>query len=107
MVGWPEILKKENLTREEKKCICNRLMTTESHMEQLILKHFTEEDFRRVWMRKIGGGVIGGKACGLLVARKLIELNMPEYAGHVEPHNSFFIGTDVFYRYLYITAVRS
>ena len=44
MVGWPEILKKENLTREEKKCICNRLMTTESHMEQLILKHFTEED---------------------------------------------------------------
>ena len=100
MVGWPEILKKENLTREEKKCICNRLMTTESHMEQLILKHFTEEDFRRVWMRKIGGGVIGGKACGLLVARKLIELNMPEYAGHVEPHNSFFIGTDVFYRYL-------
>ena len=25
---------------------------------------------------------------------------MPEYAGHVEPHNSFFIGTDVFYRYL-------
>ena len=54
-------------------------------MEQLILKHFTEEDFRRVWMRKIGGGVIGGKACGLLVARKLIELNMPEYAGHVEP----------------------
>ena len=45
-------------------------------------------------------GVIGGKACGLLVARKLIELNMPEYAGHVEPHNSFFIGTDVFYRYL-------
>ena len=100
MVGWPEILKKENLTREEKKCICNRLMTTESHMEQLILKHFTEEDFRRVWMRKIGGGVIGGKACGLLVARKLIELNMPEYAGHVEPHISFFIGTDVFYRYL-------
>ena len=100
MVGWPEILKKENLTREEKKCICNRLMTTESHMEQLILKHFTEEDFRRVWMRKIGGGVIGGKACGLLVARKLIELSMPEYAEHVEPHNSFFIGTDVFYRYL-------
>ena len=100
MVGWPEILKKENLIREEKKCICNRLMTTESHMEQLILKHFTEEDFRRVWMRKIGGGVIGGKACGLLVARKLIELRMPEYAEHVEPHNSFFIGTDVFYRYL-------
>lgn len=100
MVGWPAILKKDNLTREEKKCICNRLMTTESHMEHLILKHFTEEDFRKVWMRKIGGGVIGGKACGLLVARKLIQLNMAEYAEHMEPHNSFFIGTDVFYQYL-------
>ena len=100
MTDWPEILTKDNLTKEERKCICNRLMTTESHMEQLILNHFTEEDFRRVWERKIGGGVIGGKACGLLVARKLIDLNMPEYAEHVEPHNSFFIGTDVFYRYL-------
>lgn len=82
-------------------------MTTESHMEQLILKHFTEEDFRSVWMRKIGGGVIGGKACGLLVARKLIELNMPEYAGHVEPHNSFS-SARMFSTVIWcITAVRS
>ena len=100
MTDWPDILTKDHLTKGERKCICNRLMTTESHMEQLILKHFTEEDFRKVWKRKIGGGVIGGKACGLLVARKLIEVNMPEYAEHVEPHNSFFVGTDVFYRYL-------
>ena len=100
MADYPDILKKEHLTNEERKCICNQMMTTESHMEQLILKHFTDEDFRKVWERKIGGGVIGGKACGLLVARKLIEQDMPEYSGHIEPHNSFFVGTDVFYRYL-------
>ena len=100
MTDYPEILKKDNLTREERKCICNAVMTTESHMEQLILKHFTDDDFRNIWQRKIGGGVIGGKACGLLVARKLLELFMPEYAAYIEPHNSFFIGTDVFYRYL-------
>ena len=100
MADYPDILKREHLTNEERKCICNQLMTTESHMERLILKHFTDEDFRKVWERKIGGGVIGGKACGLLVARKLIEGNMPQYSGHIEPHNSFFIGTDVFYRYL-------
>lgn len=100
MADWPEILKKEHLTREERIRICNQLMTTEQHMEQLILKLFTDEDFRRVWLRKIGGGLIGGKACGLLAARKLIELNLPEYAGYLEPHNSFFIGTEVFYRYL-------
>ncbi|EEQ59787.1 pyruvate phosphate dikinase, PEP/pyruvate binding domain protein [Clostridiales bacterium 1_7_47FAA] len=100
MADYPDILKKEHLTNEERKCICNQMMTTESHMEQLILKHFTDEDFRKVWERKIGGGVIGGKACGLLVARKLIEQDMPECSGHIEPHNSFFVGTDVFYRYL-------
>lgn len=100
MVTWPAILQKEHLTREEKKYICNHLMTTESRMEQLVLKHFTEEDFRRIWMRKIGGGIIGGKACGLLVAHKLLEAYMPEKAALFAPHNSFFIATDVFYRYL-------
>ena len=100
MAGWDEIFSKETLTKEERKMVCNALMTVESHMEQLILKHFSDMDFRKIWERKIGGGVIGGKACGLLVARKLIELNMPEYAQYVAPHNSFFIGADVFYRYL-------
>ena len=48
MADYPDILKKEHLTNEERKCICNQMMTTESHMEQLILKHFTDEDFRKV-----------------------------------------------------------
>ena len=34
MADYPQILIKENLTREERKCICNQIMTTESHMEQ-------------------------------------------------------------------------
>lgn len=100
MTDYPEILKKNPLTKEERKCICNQILTTESHMEQLILKYFADEDFRKVWDCKIGGGVIGGKSCGLLMARKLIQLNLPEYAGYLEPHRSFFVGTDVFYRYL-------
>lgn len=100
MAGWEEFFEKKTLTKEERKLACNRHITTEFHMEQLILKYFSDEDFSKVWERKIGGGVIGGKACGLLVARKLIALNMPEYALFMEPHNSFFIGTDVFYQYL-------
>lgn len=95
-----EILAKETMTEEERKYVCNQLMATESQMERLILKYFTEEDFRKVWKRKIGEGVIGGKACGLLVARKLMELYLPEYAEQTEPHNSFFIGTGVFYEYM-------
>lgn len=100
MNSLPEILSKEQMTDEERNYVCSQLMTTESHMEHLILKYFTEDDFRRVWERKIGDGVIGGKACGLVVARKLIRTHMPEYAEQIEPHNSFFIGTGVFYQYL-------
>ena len=66
------------MTKEEKKLICNRIMTDEPTMEQLILKSFTGGDFQRIEERKIGGGVIGGKACGLLVAHKLVSAHLPE-----------------------------
>ncbi len=100
MYNWEELLNREAVTEEEKKRICNSLMTTESRMERLILKHFTLEDFRKVRERRIGEGLIGGKACGLLVARKLIAVRLPEFKAYIEPHNSFFIGSDVFCTYL-------
>lgn len=100
MSNWEKLLDKVELSEEEKKIVCQNLMTTESRMEKLILKYFTTEDFRKVWKKRIGGGLIGGKACGLLVARKLIKVNLPEFKEHIEPHNSFFIGSDVFCKYL-------
>lgn len=100
MNGWEELLNKEEMTEDEKKLVCNSLMTTEARMEKLILKHFSTEDFRKVWERRIGDGLIGGKACGLLVARKLIKVKLPEFGDFIEPHNSFFIGSDVFCKYL-------
>lgn len=100
MERWEELIQKPELSEEEKKEICNAVMTTEAHMERLILKYFTPKDFRKVTERRIGGGLIGGKACGLLVARKLIKVRMPEYENYIEPHNSFFIGSGVFCEYL-------
>lgn len=100
MNDWKEMLDKKEMTDEEKKLVCNSLMTTEGRMERLILKHFSTEDFKRVWERRIGGGLIGGKACGLLLARKLIEVRLPELREFIEPHNSYFIGSDVFCNYL-------
>ena len=100
MNGWEELLNKEEMTEDEKKIVCNSLMTTEARMERLILKHFTPQDFRKVWERRIGEGLIGGKACGLLVARKLIKARLPEFNEFIEPHHSFFIGSDVFCEYL-------
>ena len=100
MEAWMKLLEGARLTEEEKRQICHEMMTTEPRMEQLIIKHFTEETFRQVKARWIGGGLIGGKACGLLVARRLIERNLPELRNLIEPHDSFFIGSNVFCEYL-------
>lgn len=100
MDNWEELLGREHLTDEEKRIVCRSLMTTDARMEQLILKYFTPEDFGNVWKKRIGGGLIGGKACGVLAARKLIRVRLPEFEEHIEPHHSFFIGSGVFCEYL-------
>lgn len=85
---------------ETEKALCNELLTTDKQMEQLLLQYFSKDDYEKVKKRRIGGGRIGGKACGLLLAEKLIRTEFPEYEAHVEEHNSFFIGSEVFCQYL-------
>ena len=36
----------------------------------------------------------------MLLARKIAETELPEYAEHDEPHDSFYIGSDVYYTYI-------
>lgn len=97
---WEELLSRADVTEEEKKLLCNQIMTKDSRMEKLILKNFTVEDFYKVWQRRIGTGLIGGKASGLLVARKLIKTKLPKFRELLEPHHSYFVGSDVFCEYL-------
>lgn len=58
----------QTLEFQEKRLLCNELMTCEPRMEKLIVKWFDEEDYRTVLRHKVGDGVIGGKACGVLLA---------------------------------------
>lgn len=97
---WEELLSRTDVTEEERKLLCNQIMTKDSRMEKLILKNFTVEDFYKVWERRIGTGLIGGKASGLVVARKLIKTKLPQFRELLEPHHSYFVGSDVFIEYL-------
>ncbi len=62
---------------------------------------FTVRDLREVRRRLIGHGKIGGKAAGLLLARKIMETPDPDdpvnLSDHVRIPDSYFIGADVFY----------
>ena len=53
-----------------------------------------------IYDRLVGSGMIGGKACGMLLARKIIEKERPDIFQNFEPDDSYYIGSDLFYTYI-------
>ena len=80
--------------------LLNMTISRDEKMTELAKKHFTISDIIKIRKRMIGTGLIGGKSVGMLLARAIIENELPDIAKLFEPHDSFFIGSDVFYTYL-------
>lgn len=76
------------------------MMTHDRKIALKIKKEFSPEDLFFIKDRMVGTGVIGGKSCGMLLSRKMIENYLPQYANSIEPHDSFYVGTDVFYSFI-------
>ena len=86
------LLLKENILR------C--LLGNEPTRLALCRKYFTMKDLMYIKNREIGTGCIGGKAAGMLLARNILRDEAPElYRARIEPHDSYYIGADVFYTY--------
>ncbi len=75
-------------------------VSRDERMLQLAEKHLTLGDLLAIWQRMIGTGLIGGKAVGMLLARAILRHTDPRWAELLEAHDSFFIGSDVFYTFL-------
>ena len=58
--------------------MCDIMMTRDSKMREMVKKNFTPEDYFAVRDHMIGTGMIGGKACGMLLARSIIRNREPE-----------------------------
>jgi hypothetical protein len=80
--------------------MAERLMGTEPRFLAMVLRWFGSRDLLEIKRRMIGSGKIGGKSAGMTAARRIVEASLPEVARRLEPHDSFYIGTDVFYTYL-------
>ncbi len=80
--------------------ICDIMLTRDPRMRQLIKSNFTPQDYFEIHSRMIGTGMIGGKACGMLLSRKITENCLPDVFSRIEPHDSFYIGSDVFYSFI-------
>lgn len=50
--------------------------------------------------RLVGTGLVGGKAAGMLLARAVLARADPRWTSRLEPHRSWFVGSDVFAGYL-------
>lgn len=81
--------------------LSRQLLSRNKKMLQMIRRYFTLKDLLQIKERLIGSGFIGGKALGMLLARKILTCdNAIDWPRTLEQHDSFYIGSDVFYSYI-------
>jgi hypothetical protein len=81
--------------------LCKMMLGRDERLLSLAVRYFSLEDLLKISDRLIGSGFIGGKAAGMLLARKILmsdENN--DWPRWLEAHDSFFVGSDVYYTYL-------
>ncbi|MFM8369943.1 MAG: PEP/pyruvate-binding domain-containing protein [Chloroflexota bacterium] len=62
---------------------------------------FTVEDLREINRRKIGGGKIGGKAAGMLLAMRILRETAPtDIRNRFKLPVSYYLGSDVYYNFM-------
>lgn len=81
--------------------LCRLMIGRDERMLALARRYFTLADLLVIKGRLIGTGFIGGKSVGMLLARAIL-LADPEsgWGEFLEPHDSFFIGSDLFHSYI-------
>ena len=87
-------------TRETVRHLLHMVISRNERMLELAERYLTLEELLAVRRRMIGTGLIGGKATGMLVARAILRQASKRWREILEPHDSFFVGSDVFYSYL-------
>lgn len=97
-----DVLKQEPKQQEEtKRFLMSMIIGDESRIFELCDRFFTLRDILAIASREIGTGFIGGKSIGMLVARKILETEGKDrFIPFLEPHDSYYIGSDVFYTYI-------
>ncbi|MEI8348942.1 MAG: PEP/pyruvate-binding domain-containing protein [Candidatus Omnitrophota bacterium] len=91
----PELRIKETVNK------LSRLMITKNErILVLAVDNFSLPELIEIKSRLIGTGFVGGKTVGMLLARKILSQNFPDWHKFSEAHDSFYIGSDIFYSYI-------
>lgn len=76
------------------------MVTRNERILELAAHYFEIDDLLDIGKRMIGTGLIGGKATGMLLSRAILREEAPELRDVIELHDSFYVGSDVFYTYM-------
>ncbi|MFH2058307.1 MAG: PEP/pyruvate-binding domain-containing protein [Pseudomonadota bacterium] len=77
------------------------LLSRDKRILALIRRFLTLEDLLYIKERLIGTGFVGGKALGMLLSRQILLKDRTfGWEPIIECHDSFYIGSDVFYSYI-------
>lgn len=99
--AWTALARDPATQQEARDELLGMLVGHQGRMVELCRTHMSLTDLLVVASRMIGTGRIGGKSVGMLLARSMLEHDEEDrFAGRLEPHDSFFVGADVFVSFL-------
>ena len=84
-----------------KKLLIGLVIGREQRITELADRYFTLKDILDIASREIGTGFVGGKSVGMLLGRKILEKDAWDALQNCwESHDSFYLGSDIFYTYI-------
>lgn len=92
----------QQTAEDKKEQLLGLIISREDRILELAREHLTLGDILAIWKRMIGTGFIGGKSVGMLLARAILRRNQERWGPLLEEHDSFFVGSDVYYTFLVI-----
>ncbi len=91
----------ESNCKEMVNVICSHMIGREERILGLARKYFSLRDLLEIKSSLIDTGFIGGKAVGMLLAREILrEDRAYEWEKYIEPHDSFYVGSNLYYSYI-------
>lgn len=100
----PDQLEKVKHHLQEIKVVLIKGMISDQLRFIAVAKHVLSiADLRHIYQRRIGGGKIGGKAAGMILAWKILQQKpsdgSPDISESVEIPDSYFLGSEVIYEF--------
>ncbi len=78
------------------------MFSRDERVLRLAKRYLTLNDILEIRKRMNGTGFIGGKAVGMILARAILLQHNSRWNEILEVHDSFYVGSDVFYTFLVV-----